>query len=1310
MRKSESFIPASLQAPATKVPEVVSLKPTQDDDDDMNSDRVCLCGTSDCAGLSSAFRILGHGDARSFFHKIPHRKKKDSKARASVDAIRKAYVVALFPIQEQRPKLQPRRDYYIAKHHFHPALVENFTKLPYTLAPKVLQKYNISTDGLRKLGSVLSEPHPSKDSFIIIPNYPKSKARKDLQTLLEGDESRRMLQRQSSLPNLAHGLFEKRPSMDLVDQNEAAHSHHRSRSLSLSHRTKPLEPLKAISVSLHGDGSPVSSLSLARSRSLSVSGRTKPQQPQTPSKDVMWTDRSAVSSVTHGRSRSLSVSGRSHPQPPPKPASVTMQSEKEDESSVASSRKKVEVIEDTEEPESSSKRKGREWKKRIMARSLSRGTGPRDRDKPKKGVLRSIASELKKRRSKSPVKRSATATEIPFTAPASPESTDSEVVNSFDTVEDFPMIKLSTQSNSDEESSLEDGKPLLFLPGEWGEKTRNSDSPSDKSFSTWMTEEGESSDSHSDSRNTGLKSIIPSFGIPEKSQSSKDSRTQKIRSHSEGPRRRRRREAARKLQGLGKISSRGKKPAPAPLNSRRSEERSSDERPRRSLSPRRVLRSLSTTRSKRSESPRRSMHSLSVKKSRPKTASRTPSRSRSSVRAFFDPTAPPAYKDVRDETAPEEARGRDRNRSRSITRSLSRVVLRKVKSARQPIEREFTDSFNDDAAWDTSFDTGTSFFPKAEKKSKSEIVSFTRSKPSESPKAQLDEWAPQWDDLLFPMQNGSSHSRSGSSRKSTGDIDSFFDQGSMATKEPTRKSTSDIESVFQPKAELIKKPERKPSDGGLDFSEFDSLLSRDTREKPKRSRSLSRSRHGKRESSPVKLRARSSSRTMRTKSHGGQLEFSEFQSIEKKSSSNSFKENDANKSSFDTANNTKTNVSSENATKDPVSEKDSSGPTSTCVHTEVLETSQKQALLGNADEDSDFEEAWEKSNKAVSHRPQPASILATRAKKLSKKKHDSARRRKKHSREVNKQSDSKEESTQKPTSTSDDSDGGIGSIVEDLWDGVKEGSNGVDALADLLDDVEGLSIEIDHDKPSSDTSPPTTSDSDDSMPSPEVKKSGRRNLQGSSDNSDTERTEDSTLDRSQSTQDASNSTGGDSLTAGDTVASKDTSALSSPEEEEEVAYLELLKVEELERHDWFVHMQCVLESDFRAHRQVLATMKSEVEQVQHLMRYSYEAIKMYTEAVSELCDHPTFSEATGESGNDQMMRALVRAYKAITARFEEGLPALKTSVDDMVAYREELTKSILTIENEGLTLLEDLNRSEESVRKSWGKLGLVFVG
>ena len=83
--------------------------------DIMVNDRNCLCGARECAGLSSAFRILGKGDPRCLFHRIPRRKKRHDPDRAAIDAIRKAYLNALFPQSSQRPLLEPRQDHYIAK-------------------------------------------------------------------------------------------------------------------------------------------------------------------------------------------------------------------------------------------------------------------------------------------------------------------------------------------------------------------------------------------------------------------------------------------------------------------------------------------------------------------------------------------------------------------------------------------------------------------------------------------------------------------------------------------------------------------------------------------------------------------------------------------------------------------------------------------------------------------------------------------------------------------------------------------------------------------------------------------------------------------------------------------------------------------------------------------------------------------------------------------------------------------------------------------------------------------------------------------
>jgi hypothetical protein len=603
-----------------------------------------------------------------------------------------------------------------------------------------------------------------------------------------------------------------------------------------------------------------------------------------------------------------------------------------------------------------------------------------------------------------------------------------------------------------------------------------------------------------------------------------------------------------------------------------------------------------------------------------------------------------------------------------------------------------------DDNWTDSFSTDCAPFHKIEQDTfiDASTSRFDEKKSDDSAKSNEHSWTPQWDQIELLSQS--------SRFQALG----FTSDGANPSKsqhflaERSRKSADEIELFFDSNRDPFTKAEwPRPIDDGFNFSEWSVPTTNEMEKIFKRSRSLSRTRPSKRDTSPEKCRARSSSRLTRRNRDRKELDvmlkpepidFSSFKKKikdEKKATEGSRAESKSNESQ-----NTKPQ-SSVNHSQDaiPTSVANETKYDPVCVHTEVLEVSQVQALLGDDDDGSDFEEKWEKTKLKAPPSPLPAlSSHAERNKKAARSKHTKSRRHKKKSHNekekstVNKRGDDKAD---------DKNDNRIGAIVEGLWDGVNTDSNGLDALADeILVEMDG-----------SERSKSTETFRPDDLLNPFVPDSPGTKTSKDLSLDNTERTEDSTLDKSQSERSGSISTKGDDgdLSNQDSDASHATSALSSPEEEEELAYLDMLRVEEVERHDWFVHMKCVLENNLSAHRQVLATMSSEVEQVNQLVRYSYQAIDIYAQTISELCEDPTFAAATGESGNDLMMQALVKAYKAIALRLEEGLPALKTTVKEMELYKNELASSTEEIECRGRELLKVLNESEENVRASWGK-------
>ena len=207
------------------------------------------------------------------------------------------------------------------------------------------------------------------------------------------------------------------------------------------------------------------------------------------------------------------------------------------------------------------------------------------------------------------------------------------------------------------------------------------------------------------------------------------------------------------------------------------------------------------------------------------------------------------------------------------------------------------------------------------------------------------------------------------------------------------------------------------------------------------------------------------------------------------------------------------------------------------------------------------------------------------------------------------------------------------------------------------------------------------------------------------------------LDFSQSTRDASSDedseyshfhSRNDILTVEDTTErSHAANDLSNPDEQEELAYLEMLTVEENERHEWFTTMQKTLDADYHVYVQILATMKYEVAQVYRLMDYSHQAIEIYTKSITVVLTDPVLIPPKGSE--NEMMNALINSYKILSSRFEESLPGLEASVQGMASYKSELNRSIQVIQNRGYSILQELSSSEDAVRRSWGKYNSDFL-
>jgi len=131
---------------------------------------VCLCGNTDCSGLTAAFRVLRNARKRSVtlppYHKHGDNRQRESYLR---------YLLPNHPVQE------PTCTSYIALHHFHPSIIEQYHhKIPKTLSLGQAVQLRmmlctrdkvIDTDGMPAL--------------LFVPNYPYDAVKQDLLTLAQ---------------------------------------------------------------------------------------------------------------------------------------------------------------------------------------------------------------------------------------------------------------------------------------------------------------------------------------------------------------------------------------------------------------------------------------------------------------------------------------------------------------------------------------------------------------------------------------------------------------------------------------------------------------------------------------------------------------------------------------------------------------------------------------------------------------------------------------------------------------------------------------------------------------------------------------------------------------------------------------------------------------------------------------------------------------------------------------------------------------------------------------------------------------------
>jgi hypothetical protein len=175
-----------------------------------------------------------------------------------------------------------------------------------------------------------------------------------------------------------------------------------------------------------------------------------------------------------------------------------------------------------------------------------------------------------------------------------------------------------------------------------------------------------------------------------------------------------------------------------------------------------------------------------------------------------------------------------------------------------------------------------------------------------------------------------------------------------------------------------------------------------------------------------------------------------------------------------------------------------------------------------------------------------------------------------------------------------------------------------------------------------------------------------------------------------------------SLSAVDTPESPSSDTSLRADEEEEVAYMEMLLAEEDERHQWFTKFETKVEAEFQVYSQILDTMVSDADKVDRLFDYSYQSVDIYARTISELCSDPLFSAEEAIEGTGGMMGAFLGCYKGLSSRLEEELPGLETSVQEMASYKTELTRSVCLTQGQGSKILLDMKKSEEAVRTIWG--------
>eukprot|EP00977_Amphora_coffeiformis_P003685 scaffold710_cov171-Amphora_coffeaeformis.AAC.54 len=1235
----------------------------------------CLCGTRDCVGLSSAFRVLGRKDPRSSFHRVPPRmsKKHTAQDRAAIEAIRLAYITTLFPDETNRPKLKAGRDYFIAKHHFPPGLVMKFQKLPYTLPDNVLMEHKVNPEGMRALGTLLAEPHPCAKSLMVVPNYPREETKRDLQILLSNEErlrlyqARQRLKKSNSSGSLGRLLRQNSSSslgkpLTLTVEDEDDPTEATFGMDSFSSFTSPtadmdlwyeqsrriaLPPTPLVRPYLEEDNDDDDDNDMILGDAPGGMARTSP--PELPNAEsIRACDKAAFKEELRNAPLSeLTFLRQTDPQRPNTPASTEYL---QDEIFGFLKCANVRRI-----PDRKAVAKNSEFKHLILhQQTLTR--------RPITGIFSvSYAPvELKednKTTSKEefPSSVSVLSTLAALASPSSDDEPDSvcnreEVVPDADeeSGEDKPSGSVAVDTRAPIKSidifraSVVRGSSRSMSSCSW-DGNESGTSGSKNIFSRRQQSTLEINPGYESEGALTLPEALENTGV-----NATPSHGQKILSA----------KICKVPSSTGRIAH----SFPSTI-----EHTSLCARDRSSLPGRLV--SVSTLESNNSQETKSHHEKSGVEKGITSLLTRkeveTPnpfklrdtetyphSNTENTTQGYMTDanSTPSSYgtdtgKAIMDEFGlnsfdRNDARGFDLlSSSGHLADVLGGEFLFPELSTTEQKQGTIPDPVPQEDTSDSSTDSNKSVLSSGKPYNPAESTGKPENATSDVPSGVLvtvletshlntllgdgndddSDFEEKWEKVNKRKGVAASSAPAPFSKPNPNPHDTHIMHSKMTGNRSEKKPSSPVENAL---LLAVKAPH---------------LLKRGIAPRPASSNEMpsqSDRSNGENNSNAIDAVANHLEDDFGDNKH-------EIHVLELRRSGHDWDASDVSSSSSSSSSDDSSDDSSEELESLPDSDK---------------------GYLCNSKEDGEqamcythFDGVSPIDNYELSTQAKPSSV---------------------------------------PVS--------LGEMVE------RPQVNTIQCKEPKTDSSSCAFKEMPRQSGQSKIS--TASALDEVTPEQTKSQKDREDAIGPTDS---KKSADATeLDFSQSTRGAStdedseysqSNSRNDTLTAEDTTeGSHAANNLSNPEEQEELAYLEMLTVEEDERHEWFATMQKTLEADYQVYVQVLATMKYEADQVDRLMDYSHQAIDIYTKTIAEVCTDPVLVAVMG-SGNE-MMKALMTSYKALSSRFEESLPGLEASVQEMASYKSELNRSVRVIRDRGYSIVQDLSSSEDAVRMSWAAL------